>query len=303
MTRGRIDKSGGFIPNAKVFVQGVLNVTPDSFSDGGRFDTLESALRQAEALEAQGADIIDIGGESTRPFADPVSLDEELKRVIPVIEAIRSRSRIPISIDTSKAEVARAALDAGADIINDVSALRADPRMAEVAAEAGVPVVLMHMKGTPRDMQINPSYEDVIQEIGDFFEERISFCEQAGIERRRLILDPGIGFGKRFQDNLDIINHLARFKERFGLPLLVGPSRKAFLGAITGLENPGDRDAATAGAVAALVMNGADIVRVHNVAMVRDVVKVICALRDRLSKEAQKRPEGPGRQVGYGAGG
>ncbi len=278
-------KTGGFKGQKRVLIQGVLNVTPDSFSDGGRFDTLDRALAHAELLEAQGADIIDVGGESTRPFSEPVSAEEELRRVVPVIEAVRKRSDILISIDTSKAEVARAALHAGADIINDVSALRADPHMAGLAAETDVPVVLMHMKGTPRDMQVDPSYDDVIAEIGDFFQERISFCQETGIKRERLILDPGIGFGKRFQDNLDIINHISDFKERFGLPILVGPSRKAFLGAITGLDAPEDRDAATAGAVAALVMNGADIVRVHNVAMIRDVILVLDALEKRMAEE------------------
>lgn len=270
----------------KTIIMGVLNVTPDSFSDGGKYLSAESAQRQVELLLQDGAHIIDIGGESTRPFAHPVSLHEELKRVIPVIKAIRSITQVPISVDTTKAEVARQAIEQGADIINDISALRMDPEMVNIVSKAKVPVVIMHMKGTPQTMQKAPYYQDVIKEIDDFFEERIEFCRGKGIKRDRIILDPGIGFGKRYQDNLDIINGLSTFA-RHGLPVLVGPSRKAFLGEITGEDNPEKRDIATSGAVVACAINGASMVRVHNIAAVADALKVIDALKQQKLKVTQ----------------
>ncbi len=261
----------------RTLIMGIINVTPDSFSDGGLYASSEDALSQALRLEAQGADILDIGGESTRPFAEPVGLEEELARVIPAIEKIRAACGIPISIDTSKAAVAQAALDAGADIINDVTALRADSRMGPLAAERGVPVVLMHMKGNPGDMQVAPFYHDVMKEITDFFRERLSAAESCGIRREQVILDPGIGFGKRLEDNLEIMRRCGEFKLS-GHPVLVGPSRKAFTGALTGKEKPSDRDVATVGAIVVCVASGCHIVRTHNVAYARDALAVADAI-------------------------
>ncbi|WP_022853550.1 dihydropteroate synthase [Thermodesulfatator atlanticus] len=261
----------------KTYLVGVLNITPDSFSDGGLYLNPAKALRRAEELIAAGVDIIDIGGESTRPFAKPVPVEEELKRVVPVVEAIRKACDIPISIDTYKAKVAEEALAAGADIINDVSALRFDPAMAKVAAKANVPVILMHMKGNPQTMQVNPEYEDVLEEIALFFEERINFAEKSGIKREKLIIDPGIGFGKRFEDNLKIIKHVDFFK-RLRLPVMLGPSRKSFLGQILGKEAP-ERDAGTMAVVAYAALKNVDLVRVHNVAMANDVLRVMEAIK------------------------
>ncbi len=266
--------------NSQTLIMGVLNVTPDSFSDGGRYLSPEDAMRQAAQLIKDGAHIVDVGGESTRPFSEPVPIDEELKRVIPAIQAIRSFSNCPISIDTTKAKVAERAIEAGADIVNDISGLRMDDLMADLVREKDVPVVIMHMQGTPRDMQKDPYYNDVIREIDDFFLERISFCLKAGISKENIILDPGIGFGKRFQDNLDIINGLAHFT-RHGMALLLGPSRKAFLGTITGKETAERRDSATVGAAVACALNGASILRVHNVSAVADALKVVDALKQR----------------------
>ena len=261
-------------------ITGIINVTPDSFSDGGRYYTAEDVLKQANRLISDGAHIIDIGGESTRPFSVPVPVHEELNRVIPAIKAIRSTSDCPLSIDTTKAEVAAKALDAGADIINDISGLRLDTLMADLAAERDVPVIIMHMKGTPQNMQNDPFYQDVTGEIDTFFEERIVFCLKKGISEQNIILDPGLGFGKRFQDNLDIINNLHRFT-RHGLPVMAGPSRKAFLGEITGGKSARDRDIATAGAAVACAFNGASLIRVHNAAAVSDALKVVDVLKKR----------------------
>ncbi len=260
------------------YVMGVLNVTPDSFSDGGLYYKPEKALRRAEELIEAGADIIDIGGESTRPFAQPVPLEEELRRVVPTIALIRKHFDVPISVDTYKARVAEEALAAGADIVNDVSALRFDPEMVKVCAKNKAPVILMHMKGTPQTMQIDPHYDDVLAEIKAFFEERIAFAERMGLDRRRLILDPGLGFGKRFEDNLKIIKH-ADFFRGLKLPVLLGPSRKSFLGQIVGKEAP-ERDAATAATIAYAVLKGVDLVRVHNVSFAKDVISVMEALKE-----------------------
>lgn len=257
----------------KTVIMGVLNVTPDSFSDGGYFFSKEDAIKQALTLEAEGADIIDIGGESTRPYAENISLKKELERVIPVIEGIRDAVKVPISIDTYKAEVAGKALDAGASIINDISALRFDPEMASVAAEAKVPLILMHMKGTPGDMQDNPSYTDLMGEITDFFEERIEKAVKCGIMRDMLIIDPGIGFGKNFDHNLVIIRDLKKLSI-LDRPVLLGTSRKAFIGNILDKE-PEERDTGTMATLSAGIINGAHIVRVHNVRMARETIKVI----------------------------
>jgi dihydropteroate synthase len=260
-------------------IMGVLNATPDSFSDGGRYFNRDKAIEQGISLARDGADIIDIGGESTRPYAQLVPEEEELSRVIPVIEALKKETDTPVSIDTCKAGVARAALKAGASIINDISALRFDVRMASVAAEAGVPVVLMHMQGTPGSMQDNPFYNDLIPEIIDFLKSAIDSAIKAGVKREMIVIDPGIGFGKDFNHNLEIIRNLNRFTE-LDLPILLGPSRKAFIGRILGKE-PAERDAGTMAAVSAGVINGAHIMRVHNVKMAVDTVKVIDEIMNR----------------------
>ncbi len=253
-------------------------MTPDSFSDGGKFFSPEGAKQKAATLVAAGADILDIGGESTRPFSEPVTPEEELCRVIPAIREIRKISDCPISVDTVKAEVAEAALYEGADIINDISALRFDPEMADVVSAFEAPVVLMHMKGSPRDMQVEPHYEDAVGEIKDFLEKRMAWANSKGIPREKMLIDPGIGFGKSFQDNLVLINRLEEFTE-LGVPIMVGVSRKAFLGAIAGINEAGERDVATLGAIAASAMRGADLVRVHNVALTRQVLRVVDAIR------------------------
>lgn len=258
-------------------IMGILNVTPDSFSDGGNYHSHENALAQAELLISAGADILDVGGESTRPYADPVSLEVELSRTVPIIKAVRSRHSIPISIDTSKAEVARQALLAGADIINDISALKKDPMMIEVAKETDAPIIIMHMQGTPADMQNRPQYRNVVDELLEFFAERIEWMTGEGISRNRIIIDPGIGFGKTINHNLSIIKHLDRFRS-FGLQVLLGHSRKAFLGQLTGLQAE-QRDLPTAVISALAVQHQVDIVRVHNVAASLQALQVAEAVR------------------------
>ena len=258
-------------------VMGILNVTPDSFSDGGSFSTVDSAVTRARQIIDDGASIIDIGGESSRPGAEPVSIDEEIRRVVPVIEAIRKVSQIAISIDTCKAEVAKAALSAGADIINDISALNFDPKMADLAAQTKAPLVLMHMLGTPRTMQDNPRYTDVVGQINEFFEERIAFAVSRGIATDKLILDPGIGFGKRPIDNVTILSRLREF-HRHNLPLLVGASRKSFIGV---LDSGAPVDNRLGGSLAAAVwaaINGAAVIRVHNVRETVQALNVVKAV-------------------------
>lgn len=260
---------------ARPKIMGIINVTPDSFSDGGLFDSAASACSQAEALVASGADILDIGGESTRPFAEPVTEEEELQRVIPAIRAIRERQTIPLSIDTTKAEVARQALEAGADIINDISALRKDPDMLALVQESAVPVIIMHMQGTPGDMQVEPKYGDVVAEIVDFFRERLAWLADNGVDPARISIDPGIGFGKTLQHNLSLLKHLADLK-KLGCPLLLGHSRKRFIGDITACEVE-ERDLPTA-VVAALSASVVDIVRVHNVAATHTALQMAAAI-------------------------
>lgn len=262
----------------KTCIMGILNVTPDSFSDGGVHFDKPAAIDSAFQMIEDGADVIDIGGESTRPGADPVPLDEELRRVIPVIEALSSKVNIPLSIDTYKAEVARNALAAGASIVNDISGLRFDPDMPEVVADHEVPVVVMHIKGTPRDMQVDPVYDALIPEIMGYLRESIELAEKAGVDRDMIIIDPGIGFGKTFSHNLEIINNLDRFTT-LGTPLLVGPSRKAFIGRILGDAPAGERVEGTAAAVAVSIMKGADIVRVHDVKEMAKAAKVADAIK------------------------
>jgi len=257
----------------RVHVIGVLNVTPDSFSDGGRFFRLDDAVRQAEEMAAEGADLIDIGGESSRPGSDSLSLDEELHRVIPVVEALAKRISVPLSVDTYKAEVARQALDTGASLVNDISAMRFDPRMRKLVAERGVPIVLMHMLGTPKNMQAHPFYKDVIGEICAFLEERISEAVSAGIERTQIIVDPGIGFGKRVEDNLEIVRRLDAF-HTLGCPLLLGPSRKSFIGKVLDLPVE-ERLEGTAAVVALSVLRGVHLIRVHDVGQMVRVVRMV----------------------------
>jgi len=261
------------------YIMGVLNVTPDSFSDGGRFLQPQDALEQARRLIAEGADILDVGGESSRPGSDPVTVEEELRRVLPVVEKLANESPVPISIDTTKAEVARRALQAGAAMINDISALRFDPRLAEVVAEANVPLCLMHMRGEPKTMQQGPIvYRDLLREIGAFLQDAMERAQAAGIDRDKIILDPGIGFGKAPEHNLTIIRRLDYF-QRLGRPLLVGVSRKSFIGQILNLP-PQERLFGTAAAVAAAVLAGAHILRVHDVAAMRQVALVAHAIRN-----------------------
>jgi dihydropteroate synthase len=262
---------------ARTHVMGILNVTPDSFSDGGRFFRREQAIEQGLAMARDGADIIDVGGESTRPYSERITKEEELDRVIPVVEGIRKELRIPISVDTLKAEVAREALRAGASMVNDISALRFDPGMTALVAEANIPVVLMHMKGTPDSMQDKPVYRNLIQEIIDFLEAAVDRAVQGGIRREMVIVDPGIGFGKTFDHNLEIIRELSRFR-CLGRPVLLGSSRKAFIGHI--LDRPAhERDPGTMATVAAAVMNGAHMVRVHDVKRAVETVRVIDAIK------------------------
>jgi dihydropteroate synthase len=262
----------------KTCIMGVLNVTPDSFSDGGRFFNRDKAVEQGLALVSDGADIIDIGGESTRPYSEFVSEDKELERVVPVIEALSKEIDKPISIDTCKAGVAHAAIKAGASIINDISALRFDNHMASVAVETGVPVILMHMQGTPGNMQDKPFYQNLIPEILDFLKTAIAGAIKAGMKREMIILDPGIGFGKDFDHNLKIIRDLDQFAS-LDMPILLGTSRKAFIGRILG-KDPDERDIGTMASVSAGIINGAHIVRVHNVKMAVDTAKIIDEICD-----------------------
>jgi len=264
---------------------GILNITPNSFSDGGKFFILDKALAQAEQMIAEGADIIDIGGESTRPFSEPVTIEEETRRVIPVIELLAKKITIPISIDTTKSVVARRAIAAGASIINDISALNFDPDMAGVAAKNDILLILMHMKGTPADMQVAPVYDDLMNEIKKFLADAISRAEQAGVKKEKIIIDPGIGFGKTVAHNLFLIKKLTEF-HKLGVPLLLGSSRKAFLRKVL-VQNDGTQfkpdhplvETGTQASVAVGIMNGAHIVRVHNVANTRATVKITDAIR------------------------
>ena len=266
-------------PKRETLVMGIVNVTPDSFSDGGQFFSPEVAISHASNLIGQGADIIDIGGESTRPGAEQVSESEELKRVIPVIEKIRTDNpTILISIDTTKASVAKHAVEAGADIINDVSGLSFDNNMIGIVESFNIPVVIMHMKGNPQNMQLNPEYKDIVNEILDFFKMKITIAIQSGINRSMIILDPGIGFGKTVEHNFELLSRLNEFNV-LELPIMIGPSRKSFIGITLDLP-PEDRVEGTAAAVSAGVMNGASIVRVHDVKSMKRVVRIIEKVRN-----------------------
>jgi dihydropteroate synthase len=266
-------------------IMGVVNVTPDSFSDGGKFFARDAAVAQGQKLAADGADILDIGGESTRPFSDPVSADEEIERVIPVIEKLADQLTIPISIDTMKAEVARRAIDAGASMINDVSALRFDPAMGQVARQFETPVVLMHMLGSPKTMQDSPTYDNLIADISDFLKDAIERAQKQGISKSKLIIDPGIGFGKTVSHNLFLIRHLYAFAA-LEVPILIGPSRKAFIRNLLkdgqDIDIPPDLpivETGTQAAVAAAVLCGAHIVRVHDAANTRATIRILDAIK------------------------
>jgi dihydropteroate synthase len=276
----------GLLERDSPLVMGILNVTPDSFSDAGRFLRRGDALEHARAMAAAGADIIDIGGESTRPGAAPVGLSEEIDRVLPLIGRVKEETALLVSVDTSKEEVARLAVEqGGADMVNDISGLRFSERMAATVAALDVPVVVMHMRGTPETMQRDPVYADVVAEISGYFRERIGYAVACGVKRDKIILDPGIGFGKRLEDNVAILRQLGRFAE-FGLPLLVGLSRKSFLGQLSGEKVPERREAETVAADLVAAGNGADIIRVHDVAGAVKSLKVWRSLAERPGKEA-----------------
>jgi len=262
---------------ASTLIMGVVNITPDSFSDGGRFLAPDKAVAHGVALAEQGADILDVGGESARPGSESISEEEETRRVVPVIRELRARTRAVISIDTQKAGVARLALKAGAQIINDISALRSDPEMASLAAETKAGLILMHMKGTPKTMQDNPCYDDVVGEVRQFLAERAAFAQSQGVEKSRIVVDPGIGFGKTSEHNLILIRNLAALAE-LGYPVLLGASRKAFIGHLTGSPAP-DRLWGTLGAHVAGSLLGAHLVRVHEVAPLKEALLVSDAIK------------------------
>jgi dihydropteroate synthase len=261
----------------RTLVMGIVNATPDSFSDGGMFRASAEAVKHAVQLAADGADILDVGGESTRPGAQPVSVEDEIARVVPVIEGIRVEAPdTPISIDTRRGVVARAALEAGASIVNDVTA-GADPEMLPLVRDSGAGLVLMHMKGEPRTMQANPTYVDVVAEVRDFLASRLGSAVAAGVARDRLCVDPGIGFGKNLDHNLALLHDIGTFSA-LRVPVLVGASRKRFIGQLTGVDDPAERVEGTAGAVAWCAAQGVDIVRVHDVRQMARVVRVVDAI-------------------------
>ncbi len=257
------------------WVMGILNVTPDSFSDGGRLASVDDAVDAAIQMAADGADIIDIGGESTRPYSDPVAVQEELDRVIPVIRRLAGRLEVPISIDTSKAAVAKAAVAEGAEIINDVTGLEGDPEMAEVAAASRTGVCVMHMRGTPQTMQDNPQYQDVVAEIYEYLQQRLDWCIAHGIDAKRICLDPGIGFGKTQAHNLELLRATRRLTQ-LGRPILIGHSRKGFIAKVLG-QGAGDCDAGSIGVSLAVAAAGADVIRVHAVKPTVDALRLFVA--------------------------
>lgn len=256
-------------------LMGIINVTPDSFSDGGKFLAPSSAVDQALRLVEEGADLLDIGGESTRPYSDPVSAYEELGRIVPVFESLANRVQVPLSIDTSKAVVAKAAIEAGAEIINDVTALTGDPDMLGVAVDSGAGVCAMHMQGNPQTMQDNPRYDNVVEEVRGYLQNRLDALKLAGIGAERICLDPGIGFGKTHLHNLKLLAHCGKLHE-LGCPLLVGPSRKGFLGKLLG-DKQADRTFATVGAATSLARQAVQIIRVHEVRPVREALLAFTA--------------------------
>lgn len=261
----------------RTYIMGILNVTPDSFSDGGEFNALDTALQQAQQMIQQGADIIDIGGQSTRPGAQQIPLEEELNRVIPVIQALREKSDVVISVDTTRAEVAQEAIAVGADIINDISGATFDPEMLPTVAQMRVPIILMHIRGNPETMQTLTDYQDVVAEIKLFLQQKIDEALKIGIKKEHLIIDPGIGFAKNYQQNITILRNIDRFKQ-MGYPLLIGTSRKSFIGQILEKNEPKDRVWGTAGSCSYAITQGADILRVHDVGIIADVAKVTDAI-------------------------
>ncbi|TBR59323.1 dihydropteroate synthase [Westiellopsis prolifica IICB1] len=261
----------------RTYLMGVLNVTPDSFSDGGEFNAIATALAQAQALQAAGADIIDIGGQSTRPGAEQISTTEELDRVLPVLQVLRPEISVPISVDTTRSEVAIAAVKAGADIVNDISGGMFDPQMLPSVAKLGVPIILMHIRGNPQDMQKMTDYQDLMGEICHFLSERIAAAIAAGINQAQIIIDPGIGFAKNYEQNLEIFRRLPELK-KLNCPILVGPSRKSFIGRILDQPDPKARIWGTAAACCAAIFTGADILRVHDVKQMHDVCLVTDAI-------------------------
>jgi len=262
---------------SRTHIMGILNVTPDSFSDGGRHADTAKAITQARLMATQGADIIDVGGESTRPGAEPVSEDEELRRIIPVIERLAADLTIPISVDTYKSRVARKALEAGASIVNDISGLRSSLDMAGVVAEHGAAVVIMHIKGTPRDMQQNPVYTDVVAEVRSFLADSITMAVQAGVKTENILVDPGIGFGKTLEHNLTLLNRLGELRS-LGRPILLGTSRKKFIGTVLGIAEADQRQEGTAATIVLGIERGARIVRVHDVAPMVKVARMTDAI-------------------------
>lgn len=270
-------RNKSFIWGKQTYLMGVLNITPDSFSDGGDYNNLVRALQRAWALVEAGADILDIGGQSTRPGAKQISLEEELERVIPIIKRIRKNLNIPISVDTTRAEIAQQAVRAGADIVNDISGGTFDGDMLTTVAELEVPIILMHIRGTPETMQHKTDYEDLVGEIIAVLRERLAAAEKAGIARSRLLIDPGIGFGKTAAQNIELLRQLHQF-QRLGVPILVGTSRKSFIGKIINQDDPKQRVWGTASTCCAAISQGADILRVHDLPQMWEVSKVADAI-------------------------
>ncbi|WP_017315159.1 dihydropteroate synthase [Mastigocladopsis repens] len=277
MTRKLIIRERCFEWGQRTYLMGVLNVTPDSFSDGGEFNTITAAVTQAQAMVAGGADIIDVGGQSTRPGAEQITLAEEIERVLPVVRVMRKEIPVPISVDTTSSSVAKAAVEAGADIVNDISGGTFDPQMLPTIASMGVPIILMHIRGNPQTMQQFTDYQDLIEEIYSFLTKQITAATAAGIDKGKIIIDPGIGFAKNSEQNLEIFRRLPELRQ-LNCPILVGASRKSFLGRILNQPDPKARVWGTAAACCAAIFNGADILRVHDVKEMRDVSLVADAI-------------------------
>lgn len=265
---------------------GVVNTTPDSFSDGGLYKEPPRAIDRAMQLAIQGADIIDIGAESSRPGADPVSAEEEMKRAIPVIMGVKEKAPIKISIDTYKSEVAERAIEAGASMVNDISAMTADPQMVKVVADSGVDVILMHMLGTPRTMQVDPCYDDVLDEVCEYLSERTKYAIENGVDKEKIYVDPGIGFGKRLVDNLTLLAGIKEIK-KLGFPVVIGTSRKSFIEKIIGKKPPSERLLGSLGSFAWAAIEGADILRVHNISETYETIAVVEAIKEHSTLERE----------------